>query len=83
MDAPDSTLRDNLAVERTRLANERTLLAYMRTAIMLAATGATLITLYGDNPLRVAAGWTLVGLGAVVAVIGATRFRRVGRRLEG
>ncbi|TWT32187.1 hypothetical protein KOR34_39480 [Posidoniimonas corsicana] len=83
MDQPATPLRDSLAVERTRLANERTLLAYLRTAIMLAATGATLITLYGDLAVRVAAGWTLIAAAGLTAATGVSRFRRVARRLTG
>ncbi|TWT73792.1 hypothetical protein Pla123a_36860 [Posidoniimonas polymericola] len=83
MDPSATPLRDTLAVERTRLANERTLLAYVRTAIMLAATGATLVTLYDDMPTRVVTGWTLILAGAVVGGVGFGRFRRVGRRLAG
>lgn len=36
----DSTLRDELAKERTQLAKERTLLAYVRTALAFLAVGA-------------------------------------------
>lgn len=83
MEPSATPLRDTLAVERTRLANERTLLAYVRTAIMLAATGATLVTLYDDMPTRVVAGWTLIAAGGLVGVIGFGRFRNVARRLGG
>ena len=69
------TLRDRLAMERTRLANERTLLAYSRTAIMIAATGATVLQLYGGNRPLLISGWALIVLGFAVAAIGARRFR--------
>lgn len=75
--AQDASLRDNLALTRTRLANERTLLAYLRTGIMLSATGATAIKLFPGEPLMHATGWGLVGCAAVVAAVGGWRFRRV------
>lgn len=78
MDAPDSTLRDQLAVQRTRLANERTLLAYLRTAIMLAATGVTVLTLY-QGLLYWSAGGLLLLLALLASVVGVRRFRRVSR----
>ncbi|TWT89656.1 hypothetical protein Mal64_00350 [Pseudobythopirellula maris] len=79
----NATLRDHLAVERTRLANERTLLAYLRTAIMLAASGATLIKFAGPTD---EAGWLLgvvLLLGSLaVAMIGGKRFVRVRSELS-
>jgi uncharacterized membrane protein YidH (DUF202 family) len=42
----DSTLRDNLALERTRLANERTFLAYVRTALSLLVGSAVLFQFF-------------------------------------
>ena len=38
-------LRDHLAIDRTKLANQRTILAYIRTAIMIFASGITIIKL--------------------------------------
>ena len=75
----EHSVRDRLALERTRLANERTLLAYGRTAIMLAATGATLLQLYGDRSLYATAGWTLIACGVAVAARGAARCRKLAR----
>ncbi|MBN1558949.1 DUF202 domain-containing protein [candidate division KSB1 bacterium] len=40
--------RDFLALERTQMANERTLMGYIRTALMLIASGVSLLELYGD-----------------------------------
>ena len=70
----DTQSRDRLALIRTQLANERTLLAYLRTAIMLAATGGTLLKLFGSDLVAVVSGWALIALAAAVGVIGAKRF---------
>ena len=81
MPETESTLRDCLAVQRTRLANERTLLAYARTALMLVASGATLWRVQplgsADRPL----GMALVAAGAVVMTIGVVRFLQARRDL--
>lgn len=81
MDSEPHTLRDDLAVTRTRLANERTLLAYVRTSIMLAASGATVIKFFGEQSLAIAAGWSLIVASGGVALLGVRRFRRFGRGL--
>ena len=78
----DEQVRDQLALERTILANERTLLAYGRTAIMLAATGATVLNLYSDRLFTAASGWALIATGIGVAALGATRFRKLARSLK-
>lgn len=72
----ETTVRDELALERTLLANERTLLAYVRTALALcgAGVGGALVV---DSP---ASRW-LAGAGIAIsvatAVIGVFRFRTV------
>lgn len=53
MDEKNTTLRDNLAIDRTKLVNQRTLLAYIRTAIMLVATGVTFLKLFSDDKIFV------------------------------
>ena len=73
---------ENLGLIRTDLANERTLLAYGRTSLMVIATGVSLIKFLADTPLLVFTGWALIVLGAVVGVIGATRFARLNKRLH-
>lgn len=73
----EQPVRDRLALVRTHLANERTLLAYARTAIMLVATGTTLLTLYREVLFAAAAGWTLIAAGIGVAVVGVTRFPQI------
>ena len=77
----ETTVRDELALERTLLANERTLLAYVRTALALlgAGVGGALVV---DSP---ASGW-LGGAGITVSVataaIGVFRFRTVRAALR-
>ena len=75
-------LRDELALERTRLANERTFLAYVRTALSLIAGGVVLLQFFGDRPSYLLIAWLLLGLGAIVLVIGVGRFFSVRSRLN-
>ena len=77
----EPTTQERLALNRTVLANERTLLAYARTAIMIVATGATLLKLAGGEPVQVATGGVLIGAGVGLAVWGAFRCRRLARSL--
>ncbi len=70
-----------LARGRNRLANERTMLAYMRTAIMLFATGGTLIKFFAPALIAIIAGWLIMLIGAVVVVIGFWRFLRARAKL--
>ncbi len=63
------------------MANERTLLAYARTAIMLVATGATILKLFVPTTGTTITAWSLIALGAGFALIGWRQFRRVCRRL--
>ena len=74
--------RESLALTRTKLANERTMLAYARTAIMLAATGGTLLKLFGDSNSMVISGWGLVIAAIGVAWVGIARYRRQNRLLS-
>lgn len=78
----DSTLRDHLALERTRLANERTLLAYVRTALALAAGGAALFQFFAGSEVVVGAAWMLIVGGGMTLGIGAYRFVAVRSRLR-
>ncbi len=70
-----------LARGRNRLANERTMLAYMRTAIMLFATGGTLIKLFAPALAAVIGGWLIIAIGVFVVVIGLWRFLRIRTKL--
>ena len=80
----ETTLRDDLALERTILANERTMLAYIRTAVALVLTGASALHLPGLYPgptvndmLYYIGGGVLAGLGFLVGIFGYVRYRRV------
>jgi putative membrane protein len=78
---PDSLiLRDYLAVDRTQLANERTFLAYVRTALGVAITGVSLVKFGGSAAWEIA-GWSLLPIALVTAVIGVFRFRAMASRL--
>ncbi len=76
-----SNARTRMANERTRMANERTVLAYLRSAIMLAASGATLIQLYPMRADIKAIGVVLIVAGIGLLVFGGIRFRRLARML--
>ncbi len=79
----EESLRDELAMERTRLANERTVLAYVRTALALAAAGALLKHYLPDYPSLIGMAWVLFAAGAATLGVGLFRFLRVARRLRG
>jgi putative membrane protein len=78
----DSQIRDRLAVERTRLANERTLLAYARTAVMLAASGFTVLKFAGESGAEQWLGGGLLIGAALVAAVGCRRFQHVHGRID-
>ncbi len=82
MPESDTENRDNLALIRTDLANERTLLAYGRTALMVAATGATLLKFYPDSPIVRLGSWPLIAIGVGIALMGLIRFFRLQARLH-
>lgn len=75
------TLRDQLAIDRTKLANERTFLAYVRSAIMLFISGVTLVKLFADDTLVVQLGVALIPASLGIVVFGGLRFHRMRRRL--
>lgn len=81
MKAPDSAVRDRLALERTRLAGERTLLAYVRTALALLGGGAGALH-FLDTPGGRALGWGLLGAGTLALAVGVLRFLALSRRLR-
>lgn len=82
MSEPSTETRDYLALVRTDLANERTLLAYGRTALMVAATGVTLMKFYPESMLVRTTSWPLVALGVLIALFGVIRFIRLQSRLH-
>ena len=77
------SIRDKLALERTRLANERTFLAYVRTALSLIAGAAVLFEFFSTSPSYMAVAWFLAVLGVIVFIIGIYRFRTVHTALQG
>jgi len=79
---PPPGRRDHLALVRTDLANERTLLAYSRTALMIIATGFSLIKFFTESPLLIQLGWAMCIAGTIVSIIGVVRFTRLSRRLR-
>lgn len=73
----DLILRDVLARDRTVLANERTLLAFFRTALMVSASGVTLIKFFPDNAALIAMGYLLIGVSLPVFFLGFYRYMSV------
>lgn len=82
MTEPSTDTRDQLALVRTDLANERTLLAYGRTALMVSATGATLLKFFPESLWVTMGSWPLVALGILIALFGILRFLRLRSRLH-
>lgn len=74
------TLRDELAIDRTRLANERTFLAYLRSGMALLIAGITIVHFALAGWFRVV-GLALLPVGLTAALIGLARYRRLGRAL--
>ncbi|EON30390.1 inner membrane protein [Gordonia terrae C-6] len=69
---------------RFTLAAERTLLAWVRTALGFMAAGIAVVYLSPDETtpmLDIVLGVLMVALGAVLAVLGAWRWRRTTRAL--
>lgn len=64
------TLRDRLAIDRTRFANQRTLLAYCRTALILLVTGISVTKLFAENKVISSLGVILVPVAGAVFVLG-------------
>ncbi len=76
------SMRDTLALERTRLANERTFLAYVRTSLSLIAAAAVLFQFFSSVQSYLAVAWILAITGVMVLAIGIYRFRKVGAGLH-
>ena len=75
-------LRDELARDRTLLANERTFLAYLRTAIMLMASGVTVLKIFGGEGKFLLLGVATTVVGVFVAVLGYARFQKIRAHIE-
>ena len=76
------SMRDRLALERTKLANERTFLAYVRTSLSLIAGAAVLFQFFSTVKAYIAGAWILAVLGVIVLIIGIYRFRTVRSELR-
>lgn len=75
------TLRDHLALERTRLGNERTLMSYIRSSLYLLIGGIALVQLEGLGNLRYV-GYMALTLCVLFAVVGYYRFLRLRKQLD-
>ena len=75
------SLRDVLALERTRLANQRTLLAYLRTGLYLFFTALAVLEL---DALRALAylSWIGFALGLCTWAMGLINYLLVRRRIK-
>jgi len=79
----ETTLRDELARERTLLANERTLLAYGRTTLGLVGL-AVIIFKFTDDPIFASVVGTIVLFAAAVTlVMGMRSYRSTNARING
>jgi putative membrane protein len=77
----DTTLRDELARDRTVLANERTLLAYGRTAVALVAL-AVFVFRFSPTPMGIAIGvFSLIGASGVM-LLGWRNYRSISNRIS-
>jgi len=74
------SLRDKLAIDRTRLANQRTFMAYVRTSVYLVIVGLAILELKEFQSLRWLVG-AFFGLGLVVFSIGVFTYSRVKKRI--
>jgi putative membrane protein len=81
LESDQLTLRDRLAIDRTKLANERTFLAYVRSAIMLFISGVTLVKLFADDAVVVQLGVALIPASVAIVLFGGVRFHHMKRRL--
>jgi putative membrane protein len=68
---------------RFLLANERTLLAWLRTALAMQAGGVGVLQFVTRVEARAAIGLSLLGLGALAAVVGYLRYRSADAALRG
>lgn len=68
------TLRDFLAIDRTKLANSRTFLAYLRTALMMAVSAITIIKLLPQFRILKFIGYSLIPIAIGVFIVGLAQF---------
>lgn len=76
------TLRDGLALDRTRLANERTLLAYVRAAAVIFVSSVSILKLLPNEKMLVGLSWVMLPTSVLLVSYGAVRTIRLGRSLK-
>jgi putative membrane protein len=74
------TLRDELAIDRTKLANERTLMSYVRLGITLVIAGITIINLSKVNWFSVF-GIICIPIGIGIGIIGMVRYKKMNKHI--
>ncbi|SDK19312.1 putative membrane protein [Catalinimonas alkaloidigena] len=75
------SLRDYLALERTKLANERTLLTYVRTSLYMVLAGIAFLQMDKLEDLTWV-GYVLFGTSALAFTFGTARFLLLTWRLQ-
>lgn len=75
------SLRDELAMDRTRLANERTFLAYFRSFIVFLSSGFAILKVTMLEEIK-ELGLFLLLIGPILLIIGIARFIYVKRKLR-
>ncbi len=69
----DLSVRDVLALQRTKHANERTFLAYFRTAVVFLSSGFAIFQIESLNQIK-DLGFILMIIGPLVLILGFIRF---------
>lgn len=77
----ESTLRDYLALERTRLANERTLLSYLRTSLYLIVGGIAFLQVEKLDSIHWL-GYVCFALSVGALIVGTSRFVQLRRTIS-
>ncbi|MGM0506228.1 MAG: DUF202 domain-containing protein [Bacteroidota bacterium] len=76
----ESTLRDFLALERTRMANERTLLSYLRTSLYLIVGGIAFLQVERLDTVHWL-GYVCFALSIIALIVGISRFIQLRRTI--
>lgn len=74
------TLRDTLAIDRTRLANQRTLLAFLRTGLYMVIAALAVFQIKEEIDIPEAI-WVLVGVGITIIIIGIINYLLMRRKI--
>jgi putative membrane protein len=75
------TLRDELAIERTRLAEERTYLAYIRTGLSLSLAGLFFIGYFTEGAFN-HLGYAIIAVSTVFLVYGFYNHKKSMKLIE-